>query len=145
MYMCVRGIDVVTVCPWLVAGRRFSPGTSVSSTNKTDCQVSFTTKTDCHDIAEILLKVALNTITITLCFYDFALDFWTIPTMWYFVLLIHTWWLWTYIFQCCCTSLIVKTFIFVFNTVFSLSKVIRLMWTPFKEFGLNRKKKVKYW
>jgi hypothetical protein len=34
----------------------FSPGTPVSSTNKTDC----------HDITEILLKVALNTITLTL-------------------------------------------------------------------------------
>ena len=33
----------------------FSPGTPVSSTNKTDC----------HDITEILLKVALNTITLT--------------------------------------------------------------------------------
>jgi hypothetical protein len=28
--------------------------------------VSFTNKTDCHDIAEILLKVALNTIILTL-------------------------------------------------------------------------------
>jgi hypothetical protein len=37
-----------------VAGRWFSPGTPISSTNKTDH----------HDIAEILLKVALNTITI---------------------------------------------------------------------------------
>jgi hypothetical protein len=34
----------------------FSPGTSVSSTNKDDR----------HDIAEILLKVALNTITLTI-------------------------------------------------------------------------------
>jgi hypothetical protein len=33
-------------------GRWFSPGTSVSSTNKTDR----------HDIAEIVLKVALKTI-----------------------------------------------------------------------------------
>ena len=32
----------------------FSPGTPVSSTNKTDC----------HDIPEILLKVALSNITI---------------------------------------------------------------------------------
>ena len=32
--------------------RWFSPGTPISSTNKTDC----------HNIAEILLKVALNTI-----------------------------------------------------------------------------------
>ena len=37
------------VCQWLVTDQRFSP---VSSTNKTDR----------HDIAEILLKVALNTI-----------------------------------------------------------------------------------
>jgi len=36
-----------------VAGRWFSPGTLVSSTNKTER----------HDITEILLKVALNTIT----------------------------------------------------------------------------------
>jgi len=35
--------------------RRILPGTPVSST----------TKTDCHDIAEILLKVALNTINPT--------------------------------------------------------------------------------
>jgi hypothetical protein len=37
---------------WLVTGRWFSPGTPVSSTNKTDH----------HYITEILLKVALNTI-----------------------------------------------------------------------------------
>ena len=40
------------VCLWLAAGLWFSPGSLVSSTNKTDH----------HDIAEILLKVALNTI-----------------------------------------------------------------------------------
>jgi hypothetical protein len=39
-------------CQWLATGRWFSPGILVSSTNKTDR----------HDIAEILLKVALNTI-----------------------------------------------------------------------------------
>jgi hypothetical protein len=39
------------VCQCLVTSRWFSPGISVSSTNKTDR----------HDIAEILLKVALNT------------------------------------------------------------------------------------
>ena len=43
---------IVIKFQWLAAGRRFSPGTPVSSTNKTD---SF-------DITEILLKVALNTI-----------------------------------------------------------------------------------
>ena len=43
------------VCQWLEAGQWFSPGTPVSSTNKTDC----------HNITEILLKVALNTINQT--------------------------------------------------------------------------------
>jgi hypothetical protein len=42
------------VCQWLAAGLWFSPGTPNSSTNKTDQ----------HDIIEILLKVALNTITL---------------------------------------------------------------------------------
>ena len=40
------------VCQWFTTGRLFSTGTLVSSTNTTDC----------HDINEILLKVALNTI-----------------------------------------------------------------------------------
>ena len=40
------------VCQWIAAGRWFSPGTPVSSNNKTDR----------NDIAEISLKVALNTI-----------------------------------------------------------------------------------
>ena len=40
------------VCQRLATGQWFSPGTSVSSTNKTDR----------HDITEILLKVTLNTI-----------------------------------------------------------------------------------
>ena len=44
------------VCQWVAVGRLFSPGTPFFSTNKTDCQ----------DIAEILLKVALNTKTLTL-------------------------------------------------------------------------------
>ena len=44
------------VFQWLATGWWFSPSTPVSSTNKTDR----------HDIAEILLKVALNTITLTL-------------------------------------------------------------------------------
>ena len=45
-----------------MSGQWFSPGTPVSSTNKTDH----------HDIAEILLKVALNTIAITLTQYDIS-------------------------------------------------------------------------
>jgi hypothetical protein len=40
-------------CRWFATGRWFSPGTPVSSTNKTDR----------HDITEILLKVALNILT----------------------------------------------------------------------------------
>ena len=40
------------VCQWLSTGWWFSPGTPVTSTNKTDG----------HDIAEILMKMALNTI-----------------------------------------------------------------------------------
>jgi hypothetical protein len=41
-----------TACQWFTTGQWFSLGIPVSSTNKTDC----------HDITEILLKVALNTI-----------------------------------------------------------------------------------
>jgi hypothetical protein len=40
-------------CQWLATGWWFSLGSPVSSTNKTDC----------HDITEILLNVALSTIT----------------------------------------------------------------------------------
>jgi hypothetical protein len=46
------------VCQWLATDGWFSQGISVSSTNKTDH----------HNIAEILLKVALNTITLTLTY-----------------------------------------------------------------------------
>jgi hypothetical protein len=47
------GVLDTTLCvsQLLAADRWFSPGTPVSSTNKTDC----------HDKTEILLKVALNT------------------------------------------------------------------------------------
>ena len=44
------------VCQWLATGRWFSLDPPVSSTNKTDR----------HDMTEILLKVALNTITLPL-------------------------------------------------------------------------------
>jgi hypothetical protein len=59
-YKTIQGIRISVlswkVCQLLAASRRFSPGTLVSSTNKTDC----------HDITEILLKVALNILTLTL-------------------------------------------------------------------------------
>ena len=52
-----RGVLDTTLCDkCLSAGRWFSPSTPVSSTNKTDRQ----------NITEILLKVALNTITLAL-------------------------------------------------------------------------------
>ena len=44
------------VCQWLATGLWFSPGTPISSTNKSDH----------HHITKILLKVALNTIILTL-------------------------------------------------------------------------------
>jgi hypothetical protein len=51
-----RGVLDITlcdiICQWLATGQWFSPGTPVSSTNKTDH----------YDITEILLKVALNSI-----------------------------------------------------------------------------------
>ena len=50
------------VCQWLVTGRWFSPAHPVSSTNKTDR----------HDITEILLKVALNTISQSSCICDLS-------------------------------------------------------------------------
>ena len=43
------------VCQWLATGRWISPGHPVCSTNRTDR----------HDITAILLKVALNTTTLT--------------------------------------------------------------------------------
>jgi hypothetical protein len=54
------------VCQWLTAGRWFCPGTVVFTTIKTDR----------HDITEILLKVVLNTITLTLTFSLFLREGW---------------------------------------------------------------------
>ena len=50
MISCDKG------CQWLAVGRWFSPGTPVFSTNNTGC----------HNITDILLKVTLNTISLTL-------------------------------------------------------------------------------
>jgi hypothetical protein len=52
------------ICQWLATGRWFSPGTPVSSTNKTGR----------HYIAEILLKVVLYTITLTVLDMYLSLD-----------------------------------------------------------------------
>ena len=62
MVRCTRyNIYYVTkfVSDWLSA---FSLGTPVSSTDETDC----------HDIAEILLKVALNTITLIIWLFSWV-------------------------------------------------------------------------
>ena len=48
------------VCQWLAVCLWFSPGTPVSSTNKTDH----------HDLTEILLKVGLNTINQPTTYFD---------------------------------------------------------------------------
>ena len=48
--------NVIKVCQRLAAGLLLSLGTQVSSTNKTDR----------HNITEMLLKVGLNTLTLTL-------------------------------------------------------------------------------
>ena len=57
-----RGVLDTALCEWLAAGWWFSPGTSICFANKTDS----------HDIAEILLNVALNTITLTLTHHPFS-------------------------------------------------------------------------
>ena len=56
--VCVLMNDTLCdkVWQWLAAGLWFSPGIPVSSSNKTDR----------HDITDILLKVALNTNTLTM-------------------------------------------------------------------------------
>ena len=46
----------IKVCQWLAADQWFFPGILVSSSKKNDC----------HDITEILLKVALNIITLSI-------------------------------------------------------------------------------
>ena len=60
-----RSVVDTTFCDKVCQRQWFSPGTPVSSTIKTDCQ----------NITEILLKVALNTITLTMS-----------PGTWWFIL-----------------------------------------------------------
>ena len=63
------------VCQWLAVGRWFSVGTPVSSIDITDR----------HDIAEILLKLALNTISLTLTLISSDFRFTEIVTCYYIV------------------------------------------------------------
>ena len=65
MARCTRYI--IIVCQWLVTGRCISPGPAFSSTSTTDR----------HDITEILLKVALNTIS-----QHMSTKYWSHSTSW---------------------------------------------------------------
>jgi len=56
VYIIVLWNILYYVIKWLVAGLWFSPGITVSSTNKTDL----------HEITDLLLKVVLNTIILIL-------------------------------------------------------------------------------
>jgi hypothetical protein len=62
---CTRYNSMWTNLSVTCAGRWFSQGTPISSTNKTDR----------HDICEILLKVTLNTITVTPLFFLYHISF----------------------------------------------------------------------
>ena len=64
---------VIKVWQWLAKGRWSFPGTPVSSSNKTDR----------HNIAEILLKVALNTTTLTPKSRERMILLWNIGVVWY--------------------------------------------------------------
>jgi hypothetical protein len=59
--------------------RWFSPGTPISSTNKTDC----------HNITEILLTVALNTFNISVIFVVFENSTWLLSGQLYLKYCIH--------------------------------------------------------
>jgi hypothetical protein len=61
MNLLARLVIMMGIKLWmlLVTGQWFFPGPPVSSTNNTDR----------YDITERLLKVALNTITLTICFH----------------------------------------------------------------------------
>ena len=65
MARCTRYKICDNVCQWLAAGQWTSLGTPVSSTIKTDC----------HDITEILMKVAFNTINKPYVPWVISLDF----------------------------------------------------------------------
>jgi len=64
-----RGVIDTTLrnkaCQWLATGWWSSPGTPISSANKTDR----------HNITELLLKVVLNTIILTLHYNQYSLCF----------------------------------------------------------------------
>jgi len=62
------------VCQWLATGRWFSLDPPVSSTNKTDH----------HDITEILLKVALNTIKQANLPAETSIQFPSVTEYWHF-------------------------------------------------------------
>ena len=68
--LCDKICQSLATCQW------FSPGTLVSSTNKTDC----------HDIAEILLKMALNAISQNLTLFSSVEDQYEVYCIWILLL-----------------------------------------------------------
>jgi hypothetical protein len=70
--MCLSQLKLWAPIPWLGAGRWFSPGTPVSSTNKTDS----------HDITKILLKVALNTLPMPTYYWNICTKHWEWAAKW---------------------------------------------------------------
>jgi hypothetical protein len=72
------------VCQWLARGQWCSPGTPVSSTNKTDR----------HYITEILLKVALNTITLTLTLVIYFIYYCMKEHQYFVFMMAKTHWFW---------------------------------------------------
>ena len=83
--VCQWQVGGFKVCQWLVSGRLFSPGTLV-----------FSIKTYCHDITEILLKVALNTINLNLLFFLLQKNLRNID-LYIYACTGTQLWLWTYI------------------------------------------------
>jgi hypothetical protein len=65
-------------------GRWFSPGTPVSSTNKTDR----------HDITEILLKVAFNTITLPYPYIKYLTQRFIYVVKFSHQTFLYSWWIW---------------------------------------------------
>ena len=88
---------------WFAIGLWFSPGTLVSSNNNTDH----------NDITEILLKVALNTLTLTL--YKMI---W--PRLLYYLLIIS---LTKIITETCHTHSILYLSLYFFNTIIKMFKL----------------------
>ena len=116
----LRIIFIVIVLPSatssITEGQWFSLGTLISSTNKTDC----------YDIAEILLKVVLSTITLTLQSQEilnrpvFVLDILKSEHYWTLLKILNRFW----------------TLLKILNRFWTLLKILNRFWTL--SFFLNQ-------